>query len=399
MLSVAEALERVLEGVTALPAETVALGEAHERVLAEDIAAKLTQPPFPSSAMDGYAIRRQDIAAMPARLKIIGESAAGHPFAGALGPGETVRIFTGAALPGNADYVVIQENVTPSDGYAEVREAGEGDFIRPIGVDFAEGEVLLRAGSRLTARDLLLAAQMNHASLPVRRRPTIAILASGDELVPPGGSPQAGQIISSIPTGLAAMLRKTGATPRALGIARDTLESLNAHIAAAADADVLVTIGGASVGDHDLVRQALETAGYRIEFHKIAMRPGKPLMSGARDTQRLIGLPGNPVSAMVCSIIFLLPLVAALLGENQGQAAATAMPLAAPLPENGPRQHYMRARIILRDGREAVEALPSQDSSLTAALAAATCLIVRPPHAPTAHAGDEVQILALAPGL
>jgi molybdopterin molybdotransferase len=240
---------------------------------------------------------------------------------------------------------------------------------------------------------------MNHASLPVRRRPTIAILASGDELVPPGGSPQAGQIISSIPTGLAAMLRKTGATPRALGIARDTLESLNAHIAAAADADVLVTIGGASVGDHDLVRQALETAGYRIEFHKIAMRPGKPLMSGARDTQRLIGLPGNPVSAMVCSILFLLPLVAALLGENQGQAAATAMPLAAPLPENGPRQHYMRARIILRDGREAVEALPSQDSSLTAALAAATCLIVRPPHAPTAHAGDEVQILALAPGL
>jgi molybdopterin molybdotransferase len=399
MLSVAEALERVLEGVTALPAETVALGEAHERVLAEDIAAKLTQPPFPSSAMDGYAIRRQDIAAMPARLKIIGESAAGHPFAGALGPGETVRIFTGAALPGNADYVVIQENVTPSDGYAEVREAGEGDFIRPIGVDFAEGEVLLRAGSRLTARDLLLAAQMNHASLPVRRRPTIAILASGDELVPPGGSPQAGQIISSIPTGLAAMLRKTGATPRALGIARDTLESLNAHIAAAADADVLVTIGGASVGDHDLVRQALETAGYRIEFHKIAMRPGKPLMSGARDTQPLIGLPGNPVSAMVCSIIFLLPLVAARPGENQGQAAATAMPLAAPLPENGPRQHYMRARIILRDGREAVEALPSQDSSLTAALAAATCLIVRPPHAPTAHAGDEVQILALAPGL
>ena len=399
MLSVAEALERVLEGVTSLPAEMVALDDAHERVLAQDIAAKLTQPPFPSSAMDGYAVRRQDIAALPARLKLIGQSAAGHPFEGALGPGETVRIFTGAALPANADYVVIQENVTPLDGYAEVREAGEGDFIRPIGVDFTAGERLLRAGRRLTARDLLLAAQMNHACLPVRRRPTIAILASGDELVPPGVSPRAGQIISSIPTGLAAMLRKAGAEPRALGIARDTLESLDARIAAAADADILVTIGGASVGDHDLMRRALETAGYTIEFHKIAIRPGKPLMSGARGAQRVVGLPGNPVSAMICGIIFLLPLVAALLGEDRPPAAANAMPLAAPLPENGPREHYMRARYVRRDGREAVEALPSQDSSLTATLAAADCLIVRPPHAPADDAGAEVQDLALPPGV
>ncbi len=282
MLSVAEALARVLSAAAPLPGETVPLGQAHERVLATDLPARLTQPPFPSSAMDGYAVRLADLGAPPARLKLIGKSAAGHPFAGEVGPGEAVRIFTGAAVPDGADYIIIQENVTPADDYAIVNEINSGSSIRARGFDFSEGQVLLHAGKRLTARDLMLAAQMNYAALPVRRRPKIAILASGDELVPPGETPGAGQIISSIPAGLAAMLRKAGAEPVPLGIARDTMASLAEHIATAGDADLIVTIGGASVGDHDLVRSALETAGFTIGFHKIAMRPGKPLMSGSR---------------------------------------------------------------------------------------------------------------------
>ena len=306
-----------------------------------------------------------------------------------------VRIFTGAPVPPGADHIVIQENVTASDGVAEIGEINHESFIRPRGFDFAEGQVLLKAGRRLTARDLLLAAQMNHPALPVRQAPKVAILASGDELVPPGETPQAGQIISSIPAGLAAMLRKAGGEPLALGIAEDTLESLDARIAAASEADILVTIGGASVGDHDLVRKALETAGYDIAFHKIAMRPGKPLMSGARGRQRVIGLPGNPVSAMICGLIFLIPLVSAFLGEDRPALSEEPYPLAAPLAKNGPRQHYMRARFIPRYGGVEVEALPLQDSSLTSVLAAADCLIVRPPFAPAAETGDPVGVLPL----
>jgi molybdopterin molybdotransferase len=395
MLSVAEALDRVVENAAPLAAETVALSAAYDRVLAANLAALLTQPPFPSSAMDGYAVRRADISALPVKLKIIGESAAGHPFSGTVGAGQAVRIFTGAPVPEGSNYIVIQENVTASDGFAEIREIGGGPSIRERGVDFSEGEVLLRAGRRLGARDLMLAAQMNHAVIPVRRRPKVAILASGDELIPPGETPRSGQIVSSIPAGLAAILRRAGAEVKPLGIAKDTLASLAAHIAAAKEADVLVTIGGASVGDHDLVREALETAGYAIAFHKIAMRPGKPLMSGAKGGQRVVGLPGNPVSAMICAIIFLLPLIARLLGEDDRAAGPAAMPLACALEANGPRQHYMRGRFAALDGRQAVEPMPSQDSSLTAAFAAADCLIVRPPHAPATVIGETVTILPL----
>lgn len=395
MLSVDEALARVVAGVAPLPAETVPLADAHERVLAEDIAAKLTQPPFPSSAMDGYAARHADLASLPARLKLIGESAAGHPFAGKVGAGETVRIFTGAPVPSGADTIVIQENVTASGASIDVNEMSSGDSIRPRGVDFAEGQVLLRAGKRLTSRDLMLAAQMNYAALPLTRRPKVAILASGDELVPPGETPGDGQIISSIPAALRPMLLKSGAEPIALGIARDTMASLAEHIAAARDADILVTIGGASVGDHDLVRGALEAAGFRIEFHKVAIRPGKPLMSGVRGSQRVLGLPGNPVSATVCAIVFLLPLIAAMLGDSEISSIPVELPLAGPLPENGNRQHYVRGRFVTRAGRSAVEALPSQDSSLVAALAAADCLIVRPPFAPAARQDESVAVLPL----
>lgn len=395
MLSVAEALERILSRVEPLAAETVSLADAHGRILAEDVAAKLTQPPFPSSAMDGYAVRRQDVERLPIRLRLIGEAAAGHPFSGEVEAGETVRIFTGAPVPDSANTIVIQENVTPSEGFAEIREVSRESFIRPRGVDFREGDVLLRAGNRLTARDLLLAAQMNHADLQVRGRPKFAILASGDELVLPGQTPQAGQIVSSIPAGLVPLLRSAGADPTPLGIAKDTSGSLGEHIAAATGSDVLVTIGGASVGDHDLVRRALESAGYEIGFHKIAMRPGKPLMFGACGGQRVVGLPGNPVSAMICGLIFLLPLVAALLGEDKPPLREEERPLAASLPENGPRQHYMRAKYVDRDGEIGVAPLPSQDSSLTLALASADCLIVRPPHAPAAQEGESALILPL----
>ena len=267
MLSVADAIALVVADAAPLPGEMVPLGEAHRRVLAADIAARLTQPPFPSSAMDGYAVRRADLGALPATLKVIGESAAGHAFAGAVAPGEAVRIFTGAPVPPGADYVVIQENVEASGSKARICELNAENNIRVRGVDFTEGDVLLRAGKRLTARDLMLAAQMNHAVLPVRRRPRVAVLASGDELVPPGGAPAPSQIISSIPSALAAMLRSAGADPILLGIARDTPESLAEHIAAARGADILVTIGGASVGDHDLARKALEDAGFVIGFH------------------------------------------------------------------------------------------------------------------------------------
>jgi molybdopterin molybdotransferase len=395
MLSVAEALQRLTEDVQPLSSETVPLAEAANRVLAADVAARLTQPPFPASSMDGYAVRRADLAALPATLKVIGVSAAGHPFAGALGPGEAVRIFTGATVPEGADHVIIQENVAAGKGVAEIREINESNSIREPGSDFRDGEILLRSGKRLSARDLMLAAQMNHAMVSVRRRPKVAILASGDELVQPGENPGDGQIVSSIPTALRALLAKAGAEPRPLGIARDTMESLYAHIAAAADADILVTIGGASVGDHDLVRAALEGAGFTIGFHKVAMRPGKPVMFGRRGDQRVLGLPGNPVSAIMCAYIFVLPLLAALTAEKRPDSGARTMALAVPLPANGVRQHYLRARIIRSNGALAVEPLPSQDSSLTAAFARADCLIVSPPGAAAAQPGDLVQVLPL----
>jgi molybdopterin molybdotransferase len=395
MLSVAEAISLVIADTLPMPVESVALADAHGRVLAEDLAATLTQPPFPAAAMDGYAVCRADLDTLPATLAVIGESAAGHPFAGKVDAGEAVRIFTGAIVPEGADFILIQENVEARGGTAHAREINAERFIRERGIDFHEGNVLLRAGRRLTARDLMLAAQMNHAVLPVRRRPRVALLPSGDELVLPGVPPGPGQIISSIPSCLAPLLRSAGAEPRVLDIAKDTPKSLAAAIASAGKADILVTIGGASVGDHDLVRQALEDAGFAIGFHKVAMRPGKPFMSGRRGGQRVLGLPGNPVSAVTCSIIFLLPLIAALLGEDRPPLSAMRLPLAAPLPANGAREHYMRGKFAELDGVRAVEALPSQDSSLTAALASADCLIVRPPNTPPLLAGDAVPILPL----
>ncbi|RIA56443.1 gephyrin-like molybdotransferase Glp [Dichotomicrobium thermohalophilum] len=393
-----DALARILDGVEPLDAEEVDVADAARRVLAEDIHARLTQPPFDASSMDGFALRAADIAEVPANLRLIGEAAAGHGFDGSVGPGEAVRIFTGGPVPEGADTVLMQENATLEAETVTVNEgADKGAAVRPRGQDFAEGERLLPAGKRLNARDVLLAAAANHARLPVRRKPRVAILATGDELVPPGETPRPDQIISSVPTGLSAMLEAAGAAPKRLGIAEDTRESLDAHLAEAADTDLLLTIGGASVGEHDLVREALMDAGFEIDFWRIAMRPGKPLMFGTRGETRVIGLPGNPVSAMVCTRVFAFPLIDALLGADTGPERMRQATLDRALEGNGPRKHYMRARMRIDPdtGALKVAALPSQDSALVAALASADCLIVREPHAPAARPGDKVDILPL----
>lgn len=395
-------------------AETIALEKAAGRILATDISANLTHPPASVSIMDGYAVRQSDLtadsttnskaAALPLRLKCIGESAAGHPFANQIAARETVRIFTGAVLPPGADMVVIQED-TEREGdvitiTAPIATLAEQSFTRAEGADFKSGEIILKAGQKLTARDLMLAASANHAALKVARQPKIAILATGDELLPPGSTPEDGQIISSIPYGLAAMVEREGGVPQHLGIAKDTPESLASALAKASDADIIVTIGGASQGDHDLVHQALSAYGVTFNFWKIAMRPGKPLMFGRKETQHIIGLPGNPVSALICAQIFILPLIRKLMGAirvvDQPIFARTQTALAS----NGPRQHYMRA-LYQPPSAEAEHHLPSvtpsasQDSGLQSLLSQANCLLIRPPHAKELPAGSLVPILPL----
>ncbi len=393
LLAVDDALARLLEGVAPLPQEIISLFDAHGRVLAESITARLTQPPFDASAMDGYAVRAADAAAVPAKLSVTGESAAGRGFSGTVGQGQAVRIFTGAPLPAGADAVVIQEDTSRDGAIVTIKQATfQGENIRTRGKDFQHGQILLPAGHRLTARDLMLAASSGHGTLPVCRRPRVAILATGDELVPPGATPGPDQIVSSIPIGLASMIVSAGGTPVPLGIARDTLTDLDTKIAGAADADILVTIGGASVGDHDLVQKALAARGLNLAFWRIAMRPGKPLMYGKLGAQRVLGLPGNPVSATLCAQIFLLPLIRALQGAEARVATTTGV-LASPLPANGPRQHYIRARIVTPGTPPTVEPLPSQDSSLLATLASADCLIAQPANAPDQAAGEMVQLL------
>ncbi|MGD9668345.1 MAG: gephyrin-like molybdotransferase Glp [Hyphomicrobiaceae bacterium] len=397
LLSVEEALARILAKARVLDAEEVPLTALAGRVLATDVAARLTQPPFDASAMDGYAVRARDVAALPATLTLIGESAAGHAFAGTVGPGQTVRIFTGAPVPQGADAIVIQENAEADGTHVQVVE-GTPDpaHVRVRGGDFSQDQTVLAKGHRLTARDVLLAAAMGHASLACTRRPRVAILATGDELVEPGETPRPDQIVSSNPYGLAAMLATFGAEPILLGIARDTLDSLAEKLAAASDADILVTIGGASVGDHDLVVPALTTAGMTLDFWKIAMRPGKPMIFGHRDRQIILGVPGNPVSSMICARVFAVPLILAMLGLPAAVANPVPAALTAPIEANGPRAHYMRAcRAATSDGAAGVRPLANQDSSLIAPLAAADCLIIRPPRAPALPAGAKVDTLPL----
>lgn len=396
---VADALAKILSGVEALPDEMVALDDAHHRVLARDIAAKRTQPPQNMSAMDGYAVRAQDAAAAPTRLRVIGEVAAGRPFDRPVGKGEAVRIFTGGVVPSGADAVVVQEDTARDGDHIVINEAARtGRHIRKAGIDFCEGDVLLRAGARLTERDLSLAAGMNHPALPVRRRPRVAFLATGDELVMPGENPGPGQIILSNGYALRALARAEGAEVIDLGIARDTMEETTAAIRRARElkVDILITTGGASVGDHDVVKDALEAEGVKMAFWRIALRPGKPMMHGRLDGMRVIGVPGNPASSYICSFLFAVPLIRALSGRADVHHEAEHAMLGSNVIENDRRQDYLRARLTLQDSGPAVATpIDMQDSSLLSGLSVARALIIRPPFAPAAAAGEPCVIFRL----
>jgi molybdopterin molybdotransferase len=398
LMPVADALAAIVAGADALPEERVPLEAAYHRVLARDIAALRTQPPEPMSAMDGYAVRAAD-AGLGARLNVIGEIAAGRPFERALATGEALRIFTGGVVPDGADAVVIQEDTARDGDVVTIHEAASvAKHIRPAGVDFREGDVLLRAGTRLTDRDLSLAAGMNHPDLPVHRRPLIAVLATGDELVMPGAIPGPGQIVLSNGFALRALARAEGAEVVDLGIAADTLDATTSAIRRAIDlgADILITTGGASVGDHDLVKQSLEAAGVEMAFWRIAMRPGKPMMHGRRETMRVVGLPGNPVSSYVCAFLFMVPLIRALSGRPDVDHVIESAVLGRDLGANDQREDYLRAILSRRDdGVLIATAVTKQDSSLLGNLAAAQGLLIRKPFAPAAAAGDACDIVRL----
>ena len=399
LMPVADALAAILAGADPLGEEMIALEDAYHRVLAHDVAARRTQPPQAMSAMDGYAVRAADAAEVNARLKVIGEVAAGRPFDRALGAGEAARIFTGGVIPDGADAVVIQEDTVADGNSITITEAAAtGRHIRPAGVDFREGDVLLKGGSRLTERDLSLAASMNYPELPVRRRPRLALLATGDELVMPGERPGPGQIVYSNGYALRALARAEGADTVDLGVAADTMEATTAGIRRARDlgADILVTTGGASVGDHDLVKESLEAENVQIAFWKIAMRPGKPMMHGRLGAMRVVGVPGNPVSSYVCTFLFVVPLIRALSGRKVIHSARESALLGRDVGANDQREDYLRARLARReDGAWIATPVTHQDSSLLGFLAAAQALVIRPPFAPAAKAGSPCEILRL----
>jgi molybdopterin molybdotransferase len=399
LMPVTEALSAVLAGAEPLPEETIALDAAHHRVLARDVAALRTQPPRAMSAMDGYAVRSADASEVAARLKVIGEVAAGRPFDKAVCAGEAVRIFTGGVIPEGADAVIIQEDTVVEGGGITITEAAiPGRHIRPAGVDFREGDVLLKGGIRLTDRDLALAAGMNYSELAVRRRPKVAVLATGDELVMPGSTPGPGQIVYSNGYALRALARAEGAETIDLGIAADTVEATTQGIRRARDsgADILITMGGASVGDHDLVKQSLEAEGVTMAFWRIAMRPGKPMMHGRLGAMRVIGLPGNPVSSYVCGFLFLVPLIRSLSGRSVTHHTHERALLGRDVAANDLREDYLRARLEVRsDGVLIATPVDHQDSSLLGNLAAARALVIRVPFAPAATAGSACDILRL----
>jgi molybdopterin molybdotransferase len=399
LMPVADALAAVLAGAEPLPEEMIALDAAHHRVLARDVAALRTQPPQAMSAMDGYAVRSTDAAQVAARLTVIGEVAAGRPFEKPIGACQAVRIFTGGVIPDGADAVIIQEDTVAESGGITITEVAiPGRHIRPAGVDFREGDVLLAGGTRLSDRDLSLAAGMNYPELAVRRRPKVAILATGDELVMPGSIPGPGQIVYSNGYALRALARAEGADTIDLGIAADTIEATSLGIRKASDAgaEILITTGGASVGDHDLVKQSLEAEGVSMAFWRIAMRPGKPMMHGRLGAMRVIGLPGNPVSSYVCGFLFLVPLIRKLSGRTVIHHAKETALLGRDIAANDLREDYLRARLEVRsDGTLIATPVNHQDSSLLGNLAAAQALVIRPPFAAAAAAGSPCEILRL----
>ena len=401
LLSVDDALNRILKNVTPMDVETVPLTQAHMRVLRQDVEAKLTQPPFDASSMDGYAVRAADITEVPASLELIGEAAAGHGLNAEVSPGQAARIFTGAPLPKGSDCVVMQENTErDGDNVRILEKADAGNFIRPRGFDFNKGSRLIKQGHPLSDRDIALSAAMGHGELTVSKRPKVAILATGDELVYPGETPGPDQIIASNGYALAPMIEKAGGDPVLLDIARDNRQSLDARIEDGSRADILVTIGGASVGDHDLVNAALSARGMELDFWKIAMRPGKPLMFGRLGQQYVLGLPGNPVSSYVCALVFLVPLIRNLLENKAATASVHSAILAQDIEANGSRQHYLRGKfeeIAHDDGTTTlgVSAYSSQDSARLALLHEADCLIIREINAPPLKAGKSVNVLPL----
>ena len=398
MISVEEARGRILASVTPTTAETLPLPEAWGRVLARSVLARVTQPPSDVSAMDGYAVRAAD-ATDGAVLRVIGSAPAGHPFAGSVGPGETVRIFTGSLVPAGADGILLQEDSTPAgEGAIRVGETvRQGRWIRRKGLDFAAGEALLPAGRRLTARDIGLAAASNHAWLTVHRAPRVGILATGDEIALPGDPLPAGGIVSSNAHALAALVRSAGGAPVVLPIAPDDRAAIADAAAAARSCDLLVTTGGASVGDHDLVQAALGPEGFALDFWQIAMRPGKPLIWGRLGATPVLGLPGNPVSALVCAVIFLLPALQRLSGQAATPPRTVFARAGAALAANDRRHDHLRATLS-RDaaGHLVATPFPTQDSSMLKTLARADALILRAPHAPALPAGSEVEAIPLA---
>ncbi|MGE5506366.1 MAG: gephyrin-like molybdotransferase Glp [Actinomycetota bacterium] len=400
MISVELARDKVLAGLQPVGTEVVPLSQSLGRVLADHLVARVSHPPVAVSAMDGWAVRAADVATVPATLKIVGESAAGHPFGGSCGPDGAVRIFTGAPIPHGADAVVMQERAhLAPDGFVVIEESvPAGKFIRPAGLDFKVDDVLLPANTVMGARAIGLAAAMNVPWLTVRRRPRVAVLSTGDEIALPGDPLGPASLPGSNGPALCAFVTAAGAEAVHLGIARDSRVSLQTMLAGFGGCDLVVTTGGASVGDYDLVKDALADAGLTLDFYKIAMRPGKPLMFGHLKGVPVLGLPGNPVSALVCAVMFLEPMLKRLLGLPSETPTATAA-LGRDLPANDERQDYLRASLERRpDGTLVATPFAVQDSAVLSGMAAADCLAVRPPHAHAAKAGEPVQVIVLPAG-
>ena len=389
LISVADALDALAQNALPMRAETVAIEQAHGRQLAEAIAARVSRPPANMSAMDGYAVRLEDVRTAGARLSVVGEAPAGAPFEQALGEGEAVRIFTGGEIPAGADHIVIQENTSRSGDEITCAEGYDApQFIRKAGRDFHKGDTLLEDGAILGAGELGLLAAGNIAEVKVRRRPRVGILANGNELKPPGSKLKRGEIVNSNPVALAELVRSWGAEPIDLGIAEDTLDAISERIESAEDIDIFLPVGGASVGDHDLMRPAFAAAGFAPVFEKIAVRPGKPTWFSARGDARVLGLPGNPASALVCAQLFLKPLIT---GQRHSLIKAS---IACDLEANGPREHYMRAfAAFADDGRLTVDPAPDQDSSLIKPFVTSAALLRRLPNAPEKKRGELEDII------
>ena len=396
MISVDDARTRILAALRPTASEIVPLAEAWNRVTAAPVRARLTQPPRDVSAMDGYAVRATD-ATLGAALRVVGSAPAGHPWDGTLGQGEALRLFTGSFMPDGADGIVIQEDTSRDGDQVTITEAAvAGRHIRRAGQDFAAGEVLLPAGKRLGARDIGLAAAGNHPWLTVHRRPRIAILATGDEIAMPGEPIPPGGIVSSNSHALAALVRAAGGDPVVLPVVADDRVALMAVADAIAGMDMLVTTGGASVGEHDLVQEALGARGLKIDFWQIAMRPGKPLMFGQLGPVAMLGLPGNPVSSLVCAILFLVPAIAVLLGLPASPPPTVQAALGAPVSANDHRADHLRATLSVdATGGLIASPFPRQDSAMLRTMAQADALILRSPNAPALAAGARADIIRL----